>query len=355
MSRAPLWRKLLLSLAALALLAVAGEIAGRLWLAFHAPLPPPPSLTEQVHCAYDEQLGWRNMPSVARPDIYGKGLSLTTNARGFRALEEYAPDPPAGRFRIVCLGDSFTMGYGVDDHDTYPARLQQLCPTVQAVNMGLGGYGLDQDYLWYLSDGVALKTDVLLFAFIDADFNRLAMDQFGGFPKPRADLDGEQLVVRNVPVPRVFTTRDLQPTAWTTFVEGLALWKLSRPVFARVLPAGRTEEQLLATFAVAGRLFDELARLSAERGQAFVMAYLPTSTLAGQPPTRFALWARDHAAARHVPFVDMGAAFAGLPATDLPRHFLPDRHFSATGAGFVARTLLAELHRLLPAFPACPG
>jgi len=356
-ARTPLRHKLLLSASLLVGLPLFAEVAARVWLATHVP-GEPPRLTEQIHCEYDAQLGWRNLPNVSRPDIYGKGLSLTTNGRGFRALEEHATEIPAGRYRVVCLGDSFTMGYGVDDLATYPACLQRLCPELQAVNMGLGGYGLDQDYLWYLADGTALDTDVLLFAFIDADLNRLGMDAFGGFSKPRIDVQGDELVVLNVPVPRGWTTRDQAPPAGAGFVESLALWRLGHPPAARAgpaIPVAKTEEEFAHTLSVAARLFDELAELSAARGQRFVLMYLPTGPLAGNAPTPVALWAREYSASSGTPLVDMGAAFQAMPREDIARNYLPDRHLSAAGNEFVARTLIAELSRMIDGFPACDG
>lgn len=261
-----------------ALLAVA-EVGTRLLLV-KRPLVPPPHLIEQKHCEYDEQLGWRNLASAHRKDIYGPGRSLTNNARGFRSLEEHTSDVPAGRYRVVCLGDSFTMGFGVDDRDTYPAGMQRLCPTVQAVNMGLGGYGLGQAYLWYLSDGVELQTDVLLFVFIDADLNRLGMDSFGGFPKPRVDLDDGELVVRNVPVPRVFTTEG-SVAAREGWFDRLALVRLARERAPPKRFVPPSPDGWRHTLDVAEAMIDELSDLSAQRGQAFQIVYVPTGPTGG--------------------------------------------------------------------------
>src|SRR5579864_3719422 len=111
-------------------------------------------MLEESHAQYDPVLGWSHRPNLRLADLYGKGASFTTNARGFRALEEYGATIPAGKTRIICLGDSFTMGFGVADDQTYPAQMQALCPAVQTVDMGQGGYGVDQDYLWYKRDGV---------------------------------------------------------------------------------------------------------------------------------------------------------------------------------------------------------
>ncbi|MHC5210531.1 MAG: SGNH/GDSL hydrolase family protein [Planctomycetota bacterium] len=355
----PLWRKLLLSLSVLVGLPLLAEGGAQAWLALrNPPEVPPPSLTEQVHCAYDEQLGWRNMPDAHRPDIYGPGRSLTNNARGFRSLEEHTQQVPAGRTRVVCLGDSFTMGYGVDDADTYPAAMQRLCPDVQTVNMGLGAYGLGQATLWYLSDGTELETDVLLFAVIDADFNRMMMDAFGGFPKPRVDVVDGELVVRNVPVPRAFRSTAPPAPGWDAFVSGLALVQLSRepgPSAPPVPYVAPTEERWEHTLRVAAGIFDALAGLSAERGQQFVLVYIPTGRLAGNGPSPTALWLRDYSAESGTPLIDLGPPFFELPREEREPHFLPDFHLSEQGNAYVARLLLDELSQRIEGFPACDG
>jgi hypothetical protein len=353
--RTPVRRKLLLSVSALIVALLAAELGARWWLARASPVLTG-RLDEQKHCAYDERLGWRNLPGVHRPDLYGPGRSLTNNARGFRALEEHDAAVPAGRYRVVCLGDSFTLGYGVDDRETYPAHMQRLCPPVQTVNMGLGAYGLGQAWLWYLSDGTALETDVLLFAFIDADVNRLGMDAFGGFPKPRVDLEGGALVVRNVPVPRAFTTEGAG--GWRGLVDGLGLVRLLRGPAAPMLPPSRLPAEGPArehTQRVAEAIFDALAALSADRGQHFLLAYVPTGRLAGWGPSPTAEWVRGYAVRSGTPLIDLVPAFDALPREELGPLFLPDHHLSERGNAFVARALLDELARRLDDFPDCGG
>src|SRR5579872_941799 len=68
------------------------------------------NLTERKHCEFDPLLGWVNLQSMNVPDLYGPGLGLTTNARGFRGEREIEDEIPMGKTRIVCSGDSFTLG-----------------------------------------------------------------------------------------------------------------------------------------------------------------------------------------------------------------------------------------------------
>lgn len=70
-------------------------------------------------------------------------VRFSTNARGFRGPElgDAAARP------ILCIGDSFTMGYGVDDGDEYPALLRRLlaeevgAASFPVVNAGVGAVG----------------------------------------------------------------------------------------------------------------------------------------------------------------------------------------------------------------------
>ena len=111
-------------------------------------------LAERTHTRYDELLGWVNEENVEIPDLYGEGLSIKTNSQGFRADRDYNVTPPAGKVRIICSGDSFTLGYGVDNDHTWCQLLTTFDDRLQTVNMGQGGYGIDQAYLWYERDGI---------------------------------------------------------------------------------------------------------------------------------------------------------------------------------------------------------
>ncbi len=96
-------------------------------------------VAERVHTDYDEELGWVNRPSVQIKDLYGPGRTLTINAQGFRATRDYPVEVPEGKVRILASGDSFTLGYGVGDADTWCAALERTDPRLEIVNMGQGG------------------------------------------------------------------------------------------------------------------------------------------------------------------------------------------------------------------------
>ncbi len=155
-------------------------------------------------------------------------------------------------------------------------------PPLQTVNMGQGGYGVDQDYLWYKRDGVKLDANMLVFAVIAQDFFRMASDNFIGYGKPVLRARDGALVTENVPVPP--GGRRARCCAGA-HVRGQPGHRKDGTV-ARGRCRGAAGGSVLRgvgddVFAAAGLAFDDLRRLSQSRGQRFVVAYLPVRDLLG--------------------------------------------------------------------------
>ena len=157
---------------------------------------------ERIHTEHDPLLGWINKPNVDIRNIYGPGKHLRTNSQRFRNDVDFPTAVVPGRRRWICSGDSFTFGYGVGNAHCWCALLSARLPNVECVNMGQGGYGVDQAFLWYLRDGVKVEHDVLVFAFITGDFPRMVEVDPTGYPRPLLDIVNRQIVTKNVPVPQ---------------------------------------------------------------------------------------------------------------------------------------------------------
>src|SRR5262249_39531486 len=88
--------------------------------------------------------------------------------------ETAVPKPP-GRFRIVVVGDSLTLGWGVDDDQTYAARLEQLLHKafpgrdLDVVNLGVGGYDTRQEVTLLARNVARLEPDLVLVGFYSND------------------------------------------------------------------------------------------------------------------------------------------------------------------------------------------
>jgi len=94
---------------------------------------------DRVHSQHDPQLGWVQSPNTRIENLYGAGRHMTINSQGFRGQYDYPIQVPAGKVRIVCSGDSFTMGYGVGDEQAWVHRLTVEDPRLETINIGMGG------------------------------------------------------------------------------------------------------------------------------------------------------------------------------------------------------------------------
>lgn len=99
---------------------------------------------------------------------------VTTDSRGLRGPEFPLATPPSG-WRAWCLGDSITYGYGVDDEDTYEARLQGILRAehpsrkVEVLNGGCPGWSSFQAIELTKSLGDSFRPDLYILAFVYAD------------------------------------------------------------------------------------------------------------------------------------------------------------------------------------------
>lgn len=305
---------------------------------------------EITHCEYDPELGWMHRPDWNVPDLYGPGVGLTTNGQRLRGTREYSLEKPPDSYRILCLGDSFTMGYGVADEETYPAQLEDQDPRIEAINMGMGGFGIDQDYLWYLRDGVKFDVDVLLFTFIVGDFYRMTpKGNVANRAKPLLELvDGHPVAV-NLPVPNMLDPPPLGRRLAELWEKSALASLLPKPPPAPARKRLPIAEEPFVPLAL--RIFEELRDLSADRGQLFVLAVLPTTPEIRQPRSELVDdWLVPALAERGIPFLDLRPAFKAVPRAELHECFVL-AHYSARGNLIAARELLAGLRRLDPGCP----
>lgn len=338
----------LATLVPLVLLAALEGVASLVVAVRDAPRPLMEFRQEKIHTEHDPELGWMNRPNLHVADLYGEGRGFTTNTQRFRAGVDYPERKPADRYRVICLGDSFTMGFGVADDDTFPARMQKFAPELEVINMGLAGFGVDQDYLWYLRDGERLAPDLLLFCVIEDDFRRMATDKFSGrYPKPRLDVVDGRLEVLNVPV----ADEGSSSAYWIRL--GAAVDRLG---LTRLLRGGRSRSaDGIATWKKAARaVFQNLERRCREQGREFAIVFLPTHDQLTGAKAHATSWVEKVPVPPGVRTIDLTPEFRALDEETLLRSFRlaqGDAHYTRRGNAFVARTLLRELRQRFPAFP----
>jgi hypothetical protein len=93
------------------------------------------------------RMAYRNAPNTTATFTGEDGHTFTYdhNAQGIRD-RFFGPKEP-GMYRVVCVGDSFTHGHGVDADQTYPKRLEEALNArdpdgaYEVVNHGTSGHG----------------------------------------------------------------------------------------------------------------------------------------------------------------------------------------------------------------------
>lgn len=99
---------------------------------------------------------------------------ITTNALGFRGPEVAVPKPE-GTFRIVVLGDSVTLGWGIDDEVTFCRRVERTLNArgdgrrYEVVNTGHLSYDSMQEAALFEREALALAPDLVLLVFVTND------------------------------------------------------------------------------------------------------------------------------------------------------------------------------------------
>lgn len=136
---------LVLSLA-LALLAAEG-IARMLG---YRPWEPPIRAAQRVPHENHRVLGWRSREgSYISPPYSPSGSPIQTTflSEGLRKTSPDQGNVRDDRPKLVFVGCSFTQGWAISDHETFPWKLQQAFPAFEVLNFGTSGYGTYQSLL----------------------------------------------------------------------------------------------------------------------------------------------------------------------------------------------------------------
>jgi hypothetical protein len=161
-----IWLKLLLVLVVWILVPLAiAETGIRLW----KPGFPGLRLPQVMHQPA-ELYGFELVPNQ---QVFNLASPVTTNSEGFRGPE--LRDRSDVGFRVLCIGDSFTFGYGVADGESYPSQLEQLLREdsrerdPEVVNAGVQGYATYHEMDFLESRGLGLQPDAVVLAVYHND------------------------------------------------------------------------------------------------------------------------------------------------------------------------------------------
>lgn len=317
----------------------------------------------------DSELGWTLKPDVAWVEgstPWEKGLS--TNAAGFRDAPHADAKAP-GAYRIAILGDSFVFGSGVAQDGILTRRLAaHLGPGFEIVNLGVPGYGTDQELLTLRRWGRKLSPDLVLLGFFWNDLMENVSDRIYGLPKPRYSLEQGRLVLHppaGFSAPSTFARLDASLSSrshlWSLLRNGLSSAGRAvgdapeeRPVsidFSLKNPPASREADFALAFALLGAVRDEAASLGAPFGvfsvpprflvEAGVGARL--LKIYGLPEDAFEedgfRRVREACEARGIPFLDLVPGFRREAAAGTRLYLPTGIHWSPAGHEAAARLL----------------
>lgn len=98
--------------------------------------------------------------------------NFRTNSQGFRGQREYAIEKPQGTYRVAVLGDSVTLGHGVEDEETFSAVLEKnLSRTrpAEVINMGVSGYGTSEELIQLREVALKYDPDLVILGYFPND------------------------------------------------------------------------------------------------------------------------------------------------------------------------------------------
>jgi lysophospholipase L1-like esterase len=156
---------------------------------------------------YHNELGWQMIPG--KTGVYVSKHEFKTmisiNSAGMRDIE-YSLAKPAGKKRIVILGDSFVSSMGVDVSDAFTEIMEfKLLKNTEVLNFGVNGYGPAQELLLLRKRAIKYQPDlVVMVIFLGNDFNDISglSDELDGYKRPKAFIDNRgKLQFSGIPVP----------------------------------------------------------------------------------------------------------------------------------------------------------
>ena len=131
-----------------------------------------------------------------RPNAESDGLEakIRTNRYGFRDYDYEYMARPAETFRIAFIGDSVTLGFGVESQDVFVERFASYAAeirsdqNIQPMNFGIDGYNTIQIYELLKTKALDFEPNkvVYVMCFNDFDFEQSAGGKVRYFRKPNS-------------------------------------------------------------------------------------------------------------------------------------------------------------------------
>ena len=119
-------------------------------------------------------------------------VAVRVNELGMRGADR-AQQKPAGAWRVLVLGDSYAFGWGVEETEAFPARLEARWQAdgipVEVLDAAVPGYAADQQWIVLRDRGFPLDPDLIVLASCQNDVEDLGLT--------RIEVDADRLPRRS--------------------------------------------------------------------------------------------------------------------------------------------------------------
>lgn len=220
----------------------------------------------------DPVLGWKNKEGKYVIPAYapsGQDIHMTFIGNGQRYTGLKGTDL---RKDFVIVGGSYTLGWAIDDSETYPWKLQERYPALNVLNYGTAGYGGYQSLLVLEKELPRLTSPIIvLYGFNDHHKTRNVatsgwMQTLSKFSRrghvfvPYVTFEENNGLIRHMP------ERYLE----LPYRESSATIAMIEKVYMKIKTMNRSSQERL----VADQILLEMNRISERSGAQFVMAIL---------------------------------------------------------------------------------
>lgn len=289
----------------------------------------------------DAVLGWRLVPGAEKThSAEERPYRIRVNTLGLRDRDRsYARTP--GVRRVIVVGNSYVFGAGgVEQQETFPARLEQQLPDTEFINLGTFGYSTDQQYLYLRDEGLRYRPDVVLLCLSPGDIDPCFSSYADRIGRPKGRLVWNENGIEFQPPPGVFLWDRLASVSHlAALIDRRTRWSSTWYRLGRMDEATTESSRAEAMHHLLGMFRD----LAAAAGAGFVVAILPERETKTPLPPDFVARLRDR----------------GLTVIDLPTQsriyvagdpfFRKDIHFTIRGHEAIAAELAPHFfHRKNP-------
>jgi hypothetical protein len=270
----------------------------------------------------DGELGYVRKPDVQTP-------CHETTRLGTRGIHEYSS---AGR-KIAFFGDSFVESAACSN-DTLTSKLEALTG-IDTLNYGIGGYGLDQIYLYLkrVLPTLDRNNSVLLVGLIQDDLGRILL-KVRTSPKPYFSISDDKLILHTDHIHATSLNDYFVQPPERFYLYYFIRGRLGYPVYRSLMTATRDARQQ-ATYELSRHIIKAFADLRQQGALNLAFVIFPT------PGAPFDNTVMSMMRDQQFPVIDLQGC---LVSSNLPdRQLYAELHPTSLGNNLLAQCLAQDL------------